>query len=322
MKQLSWMVLGLSLALTLPLAACENTRSKLDDLPGPGAAMPKALSIGSMAEASADHSGTVEERLTRIENTLAKYNASLELLGTVYDQQQQQEQEQARSEPAPDAVFALAVANDVKAGMVEGPATAPVTIVKAFDFACPYCMKANDTMKELVAEYGGKVRVVYKNLVVHPDTAMAGHLASCAAAKQQQYTAFKNAFWTKAFTPYAESRGQDPGKLGKATILAIAKDIGLDPTKLAADMDSEACKTLIREDMADLEKFQVTATPTFFINGRLVAGLLPKEAFKTIIDEKLKIAEASGISGAAYYEQEIMGKGEPKFRSKQDPGPQ
>jgi protein-disulfide isomerase len=199
--------------------------------------------------------------------------------------------------------------------------TAPVTIVKAFDFACPYCMKANDTMKELVAEYGGKVRVVYKNLVVHPDTAMPGHLASCAAAKQGKYSAFKDAFWAKAFTPYAASRGQDASKLGPDNMLVIAKELGLDATKFTADMTGDACKALIQTDMAELEKFQVGSTPAFFINGQVVVGALPKEQFKQLIDEKLKIVAASGVPAAAYYEQEVLGKGEPKFRSKQDPKP-
>ena len=67
--------------------------------------------------------------------------------------------------------------------------------------------------------------------------------------------------------------------------------------------------------MAELAKFKVSATPAFFINGKFVGGALPKEGFKQIIDEKLKVAEASGVRGAEYYDKEIMGKGEKQFRS-------
>ncbi|MBL0215557.1 MAG: hypothetical protein IPQ07_16945 [Myxococcales bacterium] len=42
----------------------------------------------------------------------------------------------------------------------------------------------------------------------------------------------------------------------------------------------------------------------------------PKEEFKKIIDERLKVAEASGVTGAEYYEKEVLGKGVPQFRSK------
>jgi len=50
--------------------------------------------------------------------------------------------------------------------------------------------------------------------------------------------------------------------------------------------------------MDELEKFKVGATPTFFINGMHVGGALPKQAFKQIIDEKLKVAEASASRAA------------------------
>lgn len=318
-----WHKPAMKLASILFLAAtvvgCEKQPSKLDDIAKP---MPKALQIDSPAAATADHSGTVEDRLTRLETEAAKNREALEFLNQVYAQQKAQMDAEAAREPAPDAMFAVPVAGNIKANMSEGPAAAPVTIVKAFDFACPYCMKTNDLMSELVKEYGGKVRVVFKNLVVHPESAMAGHLASCAAAKQGKYLAFKKAFWEKAFMPYAESRGADAEKMGKDNILAFAKDLGLDTAKLAADMDGDECKNLVKQDMEELEVFQVGSTPTFFVNGRVIAGALPKPAFKELIDEELKKAEASGVAGGEYYDKVVLAKGEKKFRSKKDPKPQ
>ena len=305
--------------LFLALAACEKHDSKLDDLNQP---MPKALQIDSVAAASADHSGTVEERLTRIETELAKNREALGFLADVYKQQKAQMEAQEAQEPAPDAMFAVPVDRDVKAGMVDGPATAPVTIVKAFDFACPYCMKASPTMKELVKKYGGKVRVVYKNFVVHPETALPGHLASCAAAKQGKYLAFKDAWWEKAFTPYAESRGEKVESMQKDNILAIAKDLGLDGTKFAADMDGEDCRMLVKGDQDELDVFQVGSTPTFFVNGKEVSGALPTEAFSQLIDEELKNVTKSGVAPGEYYDKVVIAKGEKKFRSKKDPKPQ
>jgi protein-disulfide isomerase len=307
------------LFLTATVVGCEKSPSKLDDV---SKSMPKALQIDSAAAATADHSGSVEDRLMRLETEAAKNREALDFLNKVYAQQKAQMAQQEASEPAPDAMFAVPVAGDVKIGMVEGPATATVTIVKAFDFACPYCMKVNDLMKELVTEYNGKVRVVYKNLVVHPESAMAGHLASCAAAKQGKYTEFKKAFWEKAFTPYAASRGAEPEKMAKDNILALSKEVGIDTAKLAVDMDGDECKALIQQDMNELQAFQVSSTPTFFVNGRIISGALPKPAFKQIVDEELKKAEASGMAGADYYEKVVIAKGEKKFRSKKDPKPQ
>jgi protein-disulfide isomerase len=160
--------------------------------------------------------------------------------------------------------------------------------------------------------------VVFKNMVVHPQVVTDAHHAGCAAARQGKFVEFKNAFWDKAFGPYAAQH--DPSKLGVDNIMAIAKDIGLDTAKLKADMNGADCKAYIQADMAELAKFKVGSTPTFFINGKLVVGAVPKENFKQIIDEKLKVAEASGVPGASYYDKEVMEKGVKQFRSKMDAG--
>jgi protein-disulfide isomerase len=156
-------------------------------------------------------------------------------------------------------------------------------------------------------------------MVVHPQVVMTAHKAGCAAAKQQKFAAFKNVFWDKAFGPYASAH--DPSKLGEENIMAISKEIGLDTAKLKADMDSPDCQARVDADMQELSKFHVNSTPSFFINGKHVGGALPKEGFKQVIDERLKVAESSGVSGADYYEKEVMGKGEKQFRSKVDPKP-
>jgi len=170
-----------------------------------------------------------------------------------------------------------------------------------------------------VKEYDGKVRVVFKNMVVHPQVVMDAHKAGCAAGKQQKFIAYKDAFWEKAFLPYASAR--DPSKLGKDNIMAIAKDIGLDTTKLEADMNGEDCNKQIQDDMQELSKFHVNATPSFFINGKFIGGALPKDQFKKVIDERLAEFQKSGVPAAEYYDKEIFAKGEKQFRSKMDPKP-
>ena len=152
-------------------------------------------------------------------------------------------------------------------------------------------------------------------MVVHPQVVTDAHHAGCAAAKQGKFAEFKNAFWEKAYGPYAAQH--DQSKLGVDNIMAIAKDIGLDTAKLKADMDGADCKAQVESDMAELAKFHVNSTPTFFINGKHINGALQKDGFKQVIDAQLKIAEASGVT-SGYYEKEIMGKGEHQFRSKMD----
>src|SRR3954470_22612121 len=159
-------------SIVLLLAAvvgCETAHSKLDDVTKSPVAPKQAPAVAPSAVA--DHSGDVETRLRRLEDNYARYAEALDFLGKVYAQQKQQARAQEEQEPDPTAVFAVDVADDVKLGKVDGPASATVTIVKAFDFACPYCQQAASTMDDLVKDYGGKVRVVYKDMVVHPQVA-------------------------------------------------------------------------------------------------------------------------------------------------------
>lgn len=135
---------------------------------------------------------------------------------------------------------------------------------------------------------------------------MNAHLAGCAAGRQKKFQQFKNTWWEKGF----KAR-----KMDDANIEAIAKEIGLDMARFKADKDSEYCKNLVQGDMAELQKFHVNSTPTFFINGTHVGGALPKESFKQMIDEKLKTADGQ----TDYYEKVIMATGEKQFRSKMDP---
>jgi protein-disulfide isomerase len=259
-------------------------------------------------------SADLEARVVKLEATNAKYAAALAFLQTVFDQQNKQAAAQAEREPAADAIFAVEVAGSPS----EGAADAYVTIVEAFDFACPYCAKASPVMEALVKESGGKVRVVFKNLIVHP-VARPAHLASCAAHKQGKYVEFKRAFWDQGFAPYAETR--DPAKLGEATLHAIATDLHLDLARFDADFRSPACQAWVDADAHALDAFEVHATPTFFINGAMVEGALPKEEFQQLIDAKLKVAQASGVPAKDYYQREILTKGEKKFRAAKDPKP-
>jgi protein-disulfide isomerase len=263
--------------------------------------------------------GDLEERLRRVEQILARNSDALEFLGKVYEQQKRQAEAAAASEPAPDAVFAVAIDQNVQAGLVDGP-PALVTVIKAFDFACPHCERASPILTDLVKEYRGKLRVVYMDRVVH-DFAEPAHLAACAAARQGKFIPFKTAFWEKGFGPYLASRGRDRAAYETDGLLAIAKDLQLDVGRFKADMTGRVCTELLARERVELDKFNVDGTPTFFINGVYIGGGLDKDALRAIIDDRLRAAEASGVPAAQYYDREIFGKGEKKFRSKKDPKP-
>src|SRR5262245_15059490 len=69
--------------------------------------------------------------------------------------------------PDPTAVYSV----PVEGSPVKGPAAAKVTIVEAFEFACPFCYRVRGTMDELQKQYGDNLRIVHKQYVVHPQVA-------------------------------------------------------------------------------------------------------------------------------------------------------
>ena len=121
----------ISLLASLSMVACENN-SRLD---GSVKNAQKGPAEKSAAGFKGDHSGSLEERVAKLEAIYDKNAEAFDFLNKVYKQQKMQQDRARREEPDPDAVFAVDVAPDVKLGEVEGPNTAPVTIVEAWDFA-------------------------------------------------------------------------------------------------------------------------------------------------------------------------------------------
>jgi protein-disulfide isomerase len=228
--------------------------------------------------------------------------------------------------PEPDRAKTYAV--PIEGDPFDGPADAKVTIVKAYDYACPYCEKARGPMDELRKKYGNDLRIVYKQLVVHPRNAMAGALAFCAAAKQGKAKEMDRLIWDKGFNarnmdmsdvpaqPAAEAgQPQQPQKCwdtadGCKIVVSFAQELQLDVNKFKTDM--KACQALVQKDMKELQAFMVSATPSFFINGRFISGLASADAYSAIVDEEMKKANekiAQGTPAAAYYQTWVLDKG-------------
>ena len=53
-------------------------------------------------------------------------------------------------------------------------------------------------------------------------------------------------------------------------------------------LDKGETKAAIATSLAEAEEVGVSSTPTFFVNGRRLAGAMPLESFKAIIDPELR----------------------------------
>jgi len=159
---------------------------------------------------------------------------------------------------------------------VRGNPEAPVTIVEYGDFQCPYCEKSRPTLKQILDTYPKEVRLVYKHfpLSFHRE-AMNAHRASLAAGEQGK-------FWEMHDLIF-----ESPRQLAPEKMRAHAEKLGLDLAKFDADYASERVAKKIEADQAEGRKALVRGTPAFFVNGKMVSGAQPFEAFKREIDAAL-----------------------------------
>ena len=142
-------------------------------------------------------------------------------------------------------------------------------------------------MEEIAKNYPNDVRFVFKNFVVHPQTATTPALAACAAQQQGKFWEMKKAIWESAWEIDPRPHMKDVQLLNQDNMEKLAKDLGLNVDKFKADLDSQACKDQINKQQSELATVGVDGTPAFFVNGRPISGAQPFENFKAVIDRKL-----------------------------------
>lgn len=172
---------------------------------------------------------------------------------------------------------------DVTVGDLEGrgPASAPIVIVAFSDYECPYCKRAEETVEEVIALYGDKVRYYHRDfpLAFHANARPAANAARCAN-EQGKFWAYRTALFAGG-TFSAERYG------------AIADETGLDRAKFDECVKIAKFDDGIDRDMAAAAEVGVNGTPAFFINGRMLSGAQPLDAFKAAIDAELAAAAAN-----------------------------
>ncbi len=161
-----------------------------------------------------------------------------------------------------------------------GPATAPVTIVEFTDFQCPFCSKARPTLNEILNLYKNDVHYVMRNfpLEFHSFAKKAGAAALCAN-DQNKYWEYSDKLWA------------NQGSLDAASLKKYAVDLKFDTKQFDECLDSDKYISQVNKDQQDGAKIGVSGTPSFFVNGKMLTGAQPLDAFKKLIEEELRDAK-------------------------------
>ena len=153
---------------------------------------------------------------------------------------------------------------------------APIEIIQFAEFQCPYCGKVGDTMEKLLAEYPGKLKIVYRDFPLgFHDRAIPAAIAANCAGEQDKYWDMHGILM------------KNQTKLQDTDLAGFAKEVGVDMDKWSTCLKDPAQEAEVKKDMEDASAVGVTGTPAFFINGVLLSGAVPFDQFKSIIDKEL-----------------------------------
>jgi protein-disulfide isomerase len=143
---------------------------------------------------------------------------------------------------------------------LRGPQWAPVTLVEYGDFECPNCKQASGAVKLVLARFEQRVRFAFRHFPleeVHPHALHAAEVAECAGAQGK--------FWQMHDLLFDRQ-----SHLRMPQLHDYARTLDLDMARFTAELDDEIYLQRVREHQLSGNASGVRATPTFFLNGRIL----------------------------------------------------
>lgn len=170
-----------------------------------------------------------------------------------------------------------------------GNKNANIVLVEYSDMECPFCKRFHPTMKQVIADYGDKVKWVYRHfpLSFHANAQKEAEAAECAAK-----LGGNDAFW-KYVDAILDRTSSNGTGFALEKLVPLAKELGLNETKFKVCLDSEEFTQKVKNQITSGTEEGVTGTPgTIIINAsgdtQLIPGAIPYEQIKPIIDKTLQ----------------------------------
>ena len=154
---------------------------------------------------------------------------------------------------------------------IRGSLDAAVTVVEYGDFECPFCGKAEPSVRELLDNED--VRFVWRHLPisdVHPNAQLAAEAAEAAAAQ--------GAFW-----PMHDLLLTHQHHLAPTDLEEYATQLGLDVSLFQQQLGAGLFRNRVEEDVRSADLSGASGTPTFFINGQRHYGAYDAQSLREAV---------------------------------------
>jgi protein-disulfide isomerase len=121
------------------------------------------------------------------------------------------------------------------------------------------------------------VRLVFKDLplAIHDRARPAHEAARCAGAEGR--------YWA-----YHDRLFEEQPRFEREHLIRYAIDLGIDGERFARCLDGRTFAAAVEADVGQARALGINTTPTFLVNGRMLVGAHPPEAFREVIAEALR----------------------------------
>jgi protein-disulfide isomerase len=158
-----------------------------------------------------------------------------------------------------------------------GADNAAVTIIEYSDFQCPFCRRAEGSVRQVLKKYDGQVRLVYM------DFPLPSHRYAMEAAIAARCADEQGRFWS-----YHDALFENPTDLTTSGLKSTAEQLGLDNLTFDRCLEQRKFQNVVLADQKEGETAGLRGIPYFIVDGHPMHGANTPAAFSTIIDQELK----------------------------------
>ena len=167
---------------------------------------------------------------------------------------------------------------------MKGNPNANIQIIEIADYRCPACKRSHDYIKEIEKEHGDEFNLIFSNFPLDIECnkilRKQIHRFACEAAYAAACAGEQGKFWE-----YNDKLFDEQRRWVKEDFRTYAKGMFLDMQSFEACMLAPRTKKRIQDDIELGRKLGVSSTPTLFVNGYRVSGLIDVEQFEKIKEQ-------------------------------------
>lgn len=169
-----------------------------------------------------------------------------------------------------------------------GPADAKVTLVEFYDPECETCAEFGPIVKKILKDYDGRIRYVARFLPLHPNSITAATFIETAGEQGKYWQAQELLFEKQPEwgTKHGPPPATPPPPINQL-FDKYAAELGLDTDKAAKSVSEKRFEAKIQLDKKDAQSLGARQTPTFFVNGRMLAKF-GEPGLRELIEEEMK----------------------------------